>query len=121
MTRIFFERRWQLVALAMTECVEVRGRFIEHLVDGIWLICEESYWGVPAHLTMQRLGLPDVSDPTVDLFAAETGMLLAYIALSAHSELLTVDLQGVTEDQSDDINAAKVVPSWQFVSSHQSV
>ncbi|MCI0493630.1 heparinase II/III-family protein, partial [candidate division KSB1 bacterium] len=49
-------------------------------VNGIWTICEESYWGVPAHLSMQHrgYGLPDPSEPTVDLFVAETGNLLAW-------------------------------------------
>lgn len=88
----FFDRRHNLVSLAMAECIEGSGRFIDHLVDGIWLICEETYWGVPAHLMMQRkgYGLPDVTDPTVDLFAAETGMLLAYIDHLLSSQLESV-------------------------------
>jgi hypothetical protein len=49
-------------------------------MDGVWSICEESYWGVPAHLGMQKAGsgLPDVEDPTVDLFTAETAAVMAW-------------------------------------------
>ena len=48
-------------------------------MNGIWSICEESYWGLSAHLTEQKhgIGLPDVEEPTVDLCAAETASMLA--------------------------------------------
>ncbi|MBN2451958.1 MAG: heparinase II/III family protein [Lentisphaeria bacterium] len=75
-----FPRRSMLAALVLAECVEGRGRFAEALVDAVWSICEESFWGVSAHIPMQKAGagLPDTSEPVVDLFAAETGALLAW-------------------------------------------
>jgi hypothetical protein len=77
---ISFGRREQLATLVIAECIEGEGRFLDDIVNGIWTICEETYWGVPAHLSLQRQGngLPDVTEPTVDLFAAETGSLLAW-------------------------------------------
>ncbi len=77
----YFARRNKLIALALAECAEGLGRFVDDVADGIWLICEETYWGLPAHMAMQRrgVGLPDVTEPTVDLFAAETAASLAYI------------------------------------------
>ena len=73
-------RRNQLQALVLGECMEGKGRFLDDIVNGVWTICEETYWGVPAHVGMQERGpgLPDVTEPTVDLFAAETGMQLAW-------------------------------------------
>jgi hypothetical protein len=73
-------RRTKLRALVVAECAEGQGRFLDAIVNGLWLTCEESYWGSPAHLNMQRAGagLPDVAEPTVDLFAAETAALLAW-------------------------------------------
>ena len=78
--RISFDRRARLAALVLGECMEGRGRFLDDILNGVWAICEETYWGVPAHVGAQRRGsgLPDVTEPTVDLFAAETGMLLAW-------------------------------------------
>jgi hypothetical protein len=78
--KISFDRRVQLTELVIGECLENQGRFLDDIVNGIWAICEESYWGVPAHLGLQKkgTGLPDVTEPTVDLFAAETGMLLSW-------------------------------------------
>ena len=76
-----FGRRNKLIALALAECAEGEGRFIDDVANGVWLICEETYWGLPAHVAMQRAGvdLPDAAEPTVDLFAAETAASLAYI------------------------------------------
>ena len=73
-------RRNKLQALVVAECIEGQGRFVDEIANGVWLTCEETFWGVPAHLTMQKTGtgLPDVSEPIVDLFAAETSSLLAW-------------------------------------------
>ena len=73
-------RRRALLNLVLGECIEGKGRFMNAIVNAVWSICEESYWGVPAHLFLQEAGpgLPDVEEPTVDLFAAETSALLAW-------------------------------------------
>ena len=75
-----FARRAKLAELVIGECIEGKGRFLDDILNGIWTICEETYWGVPAHINAQKKGsgLPDAAEPTVDLFAAETGMLLAW-------------------------------------------
>ena len=72
MQRASFGRRGALVALVLAECTEGDGRFLDDIVNGVWAICEETYWGVSAHIGVQKAGagLPDVSEPTVDLFAA---------------------------------------------------
>ncbi len=77
---LLFSRRGKLALLVLGEMLEGRGRFVDAIADGLWLVCEESYWGVPAHVGAQKRGpgLPDVTEPTVDLFAAETGALLAW-------------------------------------------
>ena len=78
--KVSFGRRSTLESLVLAECVEDRGRFLDAIVDGVWAICEESFWGVPAHISHQQAGntLPDTSEPIVDLFAAETANLLAW-------------------------------------------
>jgi hypothetical protein len=77
---LLFSRREKLALLVLGETLEGRGRFADAIADGVWLVCEESFWGVPAHVGAQKrgAGLPDVTEPTVDLFAAETGALLAW-------------------------------------------
>jgi hypothetical protein len=73
-------QRERLTTLVLAEVFENEGRFLDEIANGIWAISEQTYWGSTAHLGMQRAGsgLPDVTEPTVDLFAAETGSLLAW-------------------------------------------
>lgn len=81
--RYYLTRRVRFNDLILAECVEAKGRFIDDLINGIWLICEETFWGLPAHLGLQKKhpgsGLPDVEEPVVDLFAAETGAAMSWI------------------------------------------
>lgn len=90
-----FKKRHALNALVMGECVEHKGRFLDDIINGIYSLCEESAWQLPAHNSYNRGGpnfpLPDVTDPVIDLFAAETGALLACI-----SYLLGAELDGVS-------------------------
>jgi Heparinase II/III-like protein len=79
----YFTRRSRLTDLVLGECVEGKGRFLDDIINGIWLECEETFWGLPAHLFLQKVhplsGLPDVQEPVVDLFAAETGATISWI------------------------------------------
>jgi hypothetical protein len=85
----YFERRNRLAGLVMAECLQGQGRYLRAIADGVWHICEEGFWGLPAHSGMQRsgVGLPDVADPVIDLFAAETGVTLAYVHYLLGAEL----------------------------------
>ena len=75
-----FDRRDRLHALVMAECAEDRGRFLDAIVDTVWAIAEESSWTVPAHQGAQKApaGLPDTSEPIVDLFSAQTAHSFAW-------------------------------------------
>jgi hypothetical protein len=75
--------------LVFAECVESQGRFLDDITNGLWATCEESFWGVPAHLYLQQsaTALPDPRDPVVDLFAAETSALLASAVYLLNSKL----------------------------------
>jgi hypothetical protein len=81
-----------LQALVFAECVENKGRFLDDITNGVWTTCEESFWGVPAHLFLQKAdqGLPDPNDPIVDLFAAQTSALLTSIVYLLDVKLDTV-------------------------------
>ena len=76
----YFARRNKLRDLVLAECVEGKGRFIDEIVSGIWLICEESSWCIPAHVgsSPNGRGLPDINHPVVDLFTADTGATMAW-------------------------------------------
>lgn len=78
---VSFEKRKVLGTMLLAEIRENKGRFVDPIINGVWSICEESFWGVPAHLpkTKEISGLVDTSKPFVDLFAAETATLLAWV------------------------------------------
>lgn len=78
---ISFQKRKVLGTLLLAEIAENKGRFIDQIINGVWSICEESFWGVPAHLpkTKEFSGLMDVSQPFVELFSAETATFLAWV------------------------------------------
>ncbi len=82
----YFFRRRKLCISALACCLgEVR--YLQDAVDGIWCICEESSWVVSAHNVNPIPGapaprdyrLPDTEKPYVDLFCAQTGMILSLI------------------------------------------
>ncbi len=83
---VSYARRTMLQHLVTAECVENQGRFVDDIINGIWAICEESFWDVPAHnryVTIENFGrggpLPDVRNPVVALFSAETGATLGFV------------------------------------------
>jgi hypothetical protein len=79
--KVVFNRRSALNALILAECVERKGRFLDDIINGIFVTCEESAWQLPAHNMYARdtsqLMLPDTSAPVLDLFACETAATLA--------------------------------------------
>lgn len=78
---INFARRTAANNLFFAEYCEKKGRFVADLLNGVWAICEESAWNIPAH--NGGMSLPDVTAPTVDLFAAQTASQLGIIAYFA--------------------------------------
>ena len=76
-----FKRRIVLDTLVLAECIEYKGRFLDDIINGIWSICEEKAWQLPSHNAYlrdeARHPLPDITRPVLDLFAAETGSILA--------------------------------------------
>lgn len=80
---IYFLRRNALNNLILAECVEHEGRFIDDIINGIFALCEESGWQLPAHNSYIRdtpsFPLPNSARPVLDLFACETGAQLAII------------------------------------------
>lgn len=88
---VYFLRRNMLNDLILAECAEHQGRFLDDIINGIYTICEESAWQLPPHNSYFRdqpqYPLPDVTRPLLDLFACETGALLACAAYLLKEEL----------------------------------
>ena len=91
---IYFSRREALTRLVLAECAEDKGRFLDDIMNGIFCICEESGWVIPAHNSYIRdtpqLPLPISDRPVLDLFACETGAILACVHFLLGERLKTV-------------------------------
>ena len=76
-----FIKRKALDALVLAECAEHSGRFMDDIINGIFAICDETAWQLPAHNSYIRnspqLILPDVTNPVIELFSCEAASVLA--------------------------------------------
>ena len=83
----YFARRKLLIGATFAECVLDDDAHLDAIIDGLWAICEESTWVVSAHNDSKHLmtppvherPLPDVNNPYIDLFAAQTAATLAWV------------------------------------------
>ena len=81
----YFKRRYMALELALAEYVEGKGRFLDKLIDTVWLMLEETTWVLPAHnpnkdgvntsLPYAYAGHVDY----IDLFSASTAATLALV------------------------------------------
>lgn len=77
----YFKRRTLLASLVLGYCIKRDEGLLDAILDGLWAICEETTWCLPAHNSYirdtEQLPLADVNRPVIDLFSAETGALLS--------------------------------------------
>ena len=93
----YFARRRKLCWAALDACL--KDELSDSVTDGLWCICEETAWVISAHNTnpipgapvADQFPLPDPDAPYIDLFSAQTGMILTLVChlLSARLDALT--------------------------------
>ncbi|MCH4031419.1 MAG: heparinase II/III-family protein [Lachnospiraceae bacterium] len=99
---VYFTKRMALGSLVLAECVEGSGRFLDKITDGIYSLCEETGWWLPAHNSYSKRlntetepapasALPDPDRPILDLFACETGGILGMVYDLLKKSLAQVD------------------------------
>lgn len=70
---VYRKRREALASLALAEHLERKGRFLTDIINGVWMICEESTWQLPDGSGNLR----DIQYPRFDTDASRTAALLA--------------------------------------------
>lgn len=89
------ERSRALHSLVFAEMMEGKGRFLDDIINGVFLICEQTYWGSSAHFYLYNYGgsienpstvVPDKDDPVIDLVVADMAADLAWIWYYFHDE-----------------------------------
>jgi len=83
----YFARRNALAALFYGELLEYKGRFLSDIVDGIYIICEETAWTLSAHPALGGQNIPMGFPKHIELFSAETAALLSAIYYGLYDEL----------------------------------
>lgn len=89
------KRAKALHTLALAELMEGKGRFLDDMINGVFLICEQSYWGSSAHFYLYEYGgsienprtvIPNIDDPVIDLVTADMAADLAWVWYYFHDE-----------------------------------
>ena len=108
----YFPRRTDLTTLVAAEAAEGEGRFVDKILDLVWMILEESTWIVPAHIApfaAPKEGLPVTYEGKRDfndLFAAQTGAIVAaayYVCHEKFDEISPVINKRILENLNDRI------------------
>ncbi|MBP3657617.1 MAG: heparinase II/III family protein [Clostridia bacterium] len=84
----YFLRRRKLIASVLHMCLTGTDDALSDVIDGVWCICEESSWVISAHNVNPIPGglrpadrpLPEMEDRYIDLFAAQTAMILSQVS-----------------------------------------
>jgi hypothetical protein len=86
MQQIYTANTSNLKRLVLAELAEGKGRFTDQIINGVWAMCEMTTWSLSAHLSAQKkgLGIPDITDPIIDLEVGNTAALLAWIHYFFH-------------------------------------
>lgn len=81
---VYFAKRRKLSILVLAQCLSNDESFISMIEEGIWAILSEPTWTIPAHngyvRDTEQLSAPLLERPVLDLFACETGEILALSA-----------------------------------------
>ena len=106
---LYNERRRALGTVLIAECIENKGRFLNAVIDGIYSICEETTWVLPAHNCRDRYHgndfapLPLVNNGIIDLYSSRTAALLStvYYCLKDVLEKISPEITAMIEREID--------------------
>ena len=77
----YFERRRRLCSAVLHVCLTGTEEYLPDVEDGVVLLCEETAWAISAHANLSgEHPFPDETANIVDLFAAQTAMILSFTA-----------------------------------------
>ncbi|MEY3507108.1 MAG: hypothetical protein RIR44_340 [Bacteroidota bacterium] len=83
------ERRKVLNELAVAAIITKDKKYIPQIANGIWTLCEQSTWVLPAHVVVQKekTGLPDPYEVVIDLGSGTAAAQLSMIQFMLRDEL----------------------------------
>lgn len=89
----FDDNNYAISTLLLAELAEGKGRFIDQLINGVYLSCEMTSWVLAAHLHAQhsKRALPDYREHVIDLTSGDLSSILAWTYYFLHDEFDKVD------------------------------
>jgi len=83
------ERRKVLNELAVAAIITKDKKYIPQIANGIWTLCEQTTWVLPAHVVVQKekTGLPDPYEVVIDLGSGTAAAQLSMIQFMLSDEL----------------------------------
>ncbi len=77
----YYARRRKLCSAVLHVCLTGEMDLLPDVEDGVWILCEETTWAISAHAYLSKEHpFPDDQANVVDLFAAQTAMILSFTA-----------------------------------------
>lgn len=85
--------RQHIVVLTLAELVEGKGRFLPHLIDGLWMMSQQYTWSHAQHTRYQstRRTLPRDEERVITLHSSNIGASIAYAYYFFHEEFDKID------------------------------
>ncbi|NJX14322.1 heparinase II/III domain-containing protein [Tamlana crocina] len=78
----YFDNQDALSALLLAELAEGKGRFLDQIIDGVFVSCEMTSWVLSAHFKISAKKIknhfPDVNENLIGLYSSQTGAMLSW-------------------------------------------
>lgn len=83
-----------LIRLIMAELAEGKGRFMDQIINGVYLHCEMTSWGLAAHLANKqdnKRSLPNNEQHIIELVSSDVASIMAWAYYFFHNEFDKAD------------------------------
>jgi hypothetical protein len=78
----YFDNQDAIGTLIIAELAEGKGRFLDQIIDGVFMNCEMTSWVLSAHFRLSpkevKNHFPDVNENLIGLFSSQTGAMLSW-------------------------------------------
>ncbi|XCF05459.1 heparinase II/III family protein [Tamlana crocina] len=78
----YFDNQDALSALLLAELAEGKGRFLDQIIDGVFVNCEMTSWVLSAHFKISakevKNHFPDINENLIGLYSSQTGAMLSW-------------------------------------------
>jgi hypothetical protein len=86
----YFDNQSAISALVLAELAEGEGRFLDQIIDGVFMNCEMTSWVLSAHFKIsakkEKNHFPNVKENLIGLYSSQTGALLSWTYYFLHNE-----------------------------------